>query len=61
MAGVVGTAASHGAGGRAMDAAIRRGEPLPAPGIAVMIAGVIVVCGLITTALLLGTDPGHVT
>jgi hypothetical protein len=32
----------------------------PAPGIAVMIAGVIVICGLITTVLLLGTDPGHV-
>jgi hypothetical protein len=43
-----------------MDAAIREGEPLPAPGIAVMIAGVIVLCGLITTALLLGTNPGSV-
>ena len=43
-----------------MDAAIREGEPLPAPGIAVMIAGVIVICGMITTALLLGTNPGHV-
>jgi hypothetical protein len=40
-----------------MDAAIREGEPLPGPGIAVMIAGVIVICGLITTALLLGTTP----
>ena len=45
---------------RAMDTAIRDGEPLPAPGIAVMIAGVIVLCGLITVALLLGTDPGRV-
>jgi hypothetical protein len=43
-----------------MDAAIREGEPLPAPGIAVLIAGVIVVSGLITAALLIGTDPGHV-
>jgi hypothetical protein len=42
-----------------MDAAMREGEPLPAPGIAVMIAGVIVLCGLIITALLLGTNPGH--
>jgi hypothetical protein len=42
-----------------MDAAIREGEPLPAPGIAVMIAGVIVLSGLITAALLLGTSPGH--
>jgi inner membrane protein YidH len=45
---------------RAMDAAIREGEPLPTPGIAAMIAGVIVLCGLIATALLLGTNPGHV-
>ena len=45
---------------RAMDAAIRHGEPLPSPGIAVMIAAVIVISGLITTVLLLGTDPGHV-
>jgi len=45
---------------RAMDAAVRAGQPLPAPGIAVIIAGVIVLCGLITTALLLWTDPGHV-
>ena len=45
---------------RAMDAAIREGEPLPDPRIAVVIAGVIVVCGLVTTALLLWTDPGHV-
>lgn len=41
-----------------------RGDPrrptLPAPGIAVMSAGVIVICGVITTVLLLGTDPGHV-
>ena len=59
MAGVV-TAASARRRWRAMDAAIRAGEPLPAPGIAVMIAGVIVICGLITTALLLGTDPGQV-
>jgi hypothetical protein len=43
-----------------MDAAIREGEPLPAPGIAVMIAGVIVLCGLITTVVLLATGPGHV-
>jgi putative membrane protein len=59
MAGVV-TAAMARRRWRAMEAAIREGEPLPAPGIAVMIAGVIVLCGLITTALLLGTDPGHV-
>ena len=59
MAGVV-TAALARRRWRAMDAAIREGEPLPAPGIAVMIAGVIVICGLITTALLLGTTPGHV-
>ena len=59
MAGVV-TAALARRRWRAMDAAIREGEPLPAPGIAVMIAGVIVLCGLITTALLLGTNPGHV-
>jgi putative membrane protein len=45
---------------RAMDDAVRAGRPLPAPGIAVIIAGVIVLCGLITTALLLWTDPGHV-
>ena len=56
MAGVV-TAALARRRWRAMDAAIREGEPLPAPGIAVMIAGVIVICGLITTALLLGTNP----
>jgi hypothetical protein len=43
-----------------MDAAIREGEPMPAPGVAVMIAGVIVLCGLITIALLLGTSPGRV-
>jgi putative membrane protein len=59
MAGVV-TAAMARRRWRATDAAIREGEPLPAPGIAVMIAGVIVVCGLITTALLLGTNPGRV-
>ena len=59
LAGVV-TAALARRRWRAMDAAIREGEPLPAPGIAVMIAGVIVICGLITTALLLGTNPGHV-
>jgi len=59
MAGVV-TAALARRRWRAMDAAIRLGEPLPAPNIAVMIAGVIVLCGLITTALLLGTNPGHV-
>ena len=59
LAGVV-TAAFARRRWRAMNAAIREGEPLPAPGIAVMIAGVIVICGLITTALLLGTNPGHV-
>ncbi len=59
LAGVV-TAALARRRWRAMDAAIREGEPLPAPGIAVMIAGVIVLSGLITTALLLGTNPGHV-
>jgi putative membrane protein len=59
MASVV-TAALARRRWRAMDAAIREGEPLPAPGVAVMIAGVIVICGLITTALLLGTTPGHV-
>jgi len=59
VAGVV-TAALARRRWRAMDAAIREGEPLPAPGIAVMIAGVIVLCGLIITALLLGTNPGHV-
>jgi len=59
MAGVV-TAALARRRWRAMDAAARAGEPLPAPNVAVMIAGVIVVCGLITIALLLGTDPGQV-
>src|SRR6476619_7300028 len=59
MAGVV-TAALARRRWRAMDAAIREGEPLPAPGIALMIAGVIVLTGLITTALLLGTSPAHV-
>jgi uncharacterized membrane protein YidH (DUF202 family) len=59
MADVV-TAAMARRRWRAVDAAIREGEPLPAPGIAVMIAGVIVLSGLITTALLLGTSPGHV-
>ena len=59
FAGVV-TAAIARSRWRAMDAAIRDGEPLPAPGVAVMIAGVIVLCGLITIALLLGTDPGRV-
>jgi len=59
LAGVV-TAAIARRRWRAMDAAVRDGEPLPAPGIAVMIAGVIVLCGLITIVLLLGTDPGHV-
>jgi uncharacterized membrane protein YidH (DUF202 family) len=59
MAGVV-TAALARRRWRATDAAIREGEPLPAPGIAVMIAGVIVLSGLITTALLLGTNTGHV-
>ena len=44
---------------RAMEAAIREGEPLPTPGIAVMIAGAIVLSGLIITALLVGTKPGH--
>ena len=59
LAGVV-TAALARRRWRAMDTAIREGEPLPAPGIAVMIAGVIVLSGLITTALLLGTSAGHV-
>ncbi len=59
MAGVV-TAAVARRRWRAMDAAIREDQPLPAPGIAAMIAGVIVLCGLITTALLLGTNPGDV-
>ena len=59
LAGVV-TAAIARHRWRAMEAAIRDGEPLPAPGVAVMIAGVIVVCGLITIVLLLGTDPGRV-
>ena len=59
LAGVV-TAALARRRWRAMDAAIREGNPLPSPGIAVVIAGVIVICGLITTALLLGTNPGHV-
>jgi putative membrane protein len=59
LAGVVTAARARGRW-RAMDAAIRKGEPLPAPGIALMIAGVIVLCGLITTAILLGTNSGHV-
>jgi putative membrane protein len=59
LAGVV-TAAVARRRWRTMDTAIRDDKPLPTPGIAVMIAGVIVLCGLITTALLLGTDPGHV-
>jgi inner membrane protein YidH len=59
LAGVV-TAANARRRWRAMEAAVRAGEPLPAPGVAVVIAGVIVLCGLITIALLLGTDPGHV-
>ena len=58
MAGVA-TAAIARRRWREMDAAIREGEPLPAPNIAVMIAGVIVLSGLITTALLLGTNPGQ--
>jgi putative membrane protein len=45
---------------RAMDAAIREGGPLPAPGIAVMIAVVIVICGVAVIILLLGSDPGSV-
>ena len=45
LAGVV-TAALARRRWRAMDAAMREGEPLPAPGVAVMIAGVIVLCGL---------------
>ena len=44
LAGVV-TAALARRRWRAMNAAIREGEPLPAPGIAVMIAAVIVLCG----------------
>jgi putative membrane protein len=59
LAGVV-TAALARRRWRATDVAIREGEPMPASGIAVMIAVVIVLCGLITIALLLGTDPGHV-
>ena len=59
LAGVV-TAALARRRWRAMDAAAREGKPLPAPGIALMIAGIIVLCGLITTVLLLGTDRGHV-
>jgi inner membrane protein YidH len=59
LAGVV-TAAIARRRWRAMEAAIRDGEPLPAPGVAVMIAGVIVVCGLITIVLLLGTNAGSV-
>ncbi len=59
LAGVV-TAAIARRRWRAMDEAIREGEPLPAPGIAVMIAGVIVLCGLIIIALLLGSDPGRI-
>jgi putative membrane protein len=58
LAGVV-TAALARRRWRATDAAIREGEPLPAPSVAVMIAAVIVICGLVTTALLLATDPGH--
>lgn len=56
LAGVV-TAAVARRRWRAMDAAIREGEPLPAPGIGVMIGAVIVICGLITTVLLLATNP----
>jgi len=59
LAGVV-TAALARRRWRAMDVAIRAGEPMPATGIPVMIAVVIVLCGLITIALLLGTDPGSV-
>jgi putative membrane protein len=58
LAGVL-TAASARRRWRAMDVAIREGKPLPAPGIAVLIAAVIVLCGLITIVLLLGTDPGQ--
>jgi putative membrane protein len=59
LAGVV-TAALARRRWRAMDLAIREGGPMPAPGIAVMIAAVIVICGLVTVALLLGSDAGHV-
>jgi putative membrane protein len=59
LAGVV-TAALARRRWRAMDVAVREGRPIPAPGVAVMIAAVIVLCGLITIALLLGTDPGRV-
>ena len=59
LAGVV-TAAVARRRWQAMNTAIEEGEPLPAPRIAALIAGVIVLCGLITTALLLGTNPGHV-
>ena len=59
LAGVVTAAMARGRW-RAMEAAIREGEPLPAPRIALMIAGVIVLCGIIITAILLGTNAGHV-
>ena len=59
LAGVV-TAALARRRWQSMDAAIREGEPLPAPGLAAMIAAVIALCGIITTALLLGTNPGDV-
>ena len=57
LAGVV-TAALARRRWRAMNEAIRRGEPLPAPGLAILIAAVIVLCGLIIIALLLWSDPG---
>jgi putative membrane protein len=59
LAGVVTAAVARRRWG-AMDAAIREGERLPTPSIAVMITGVIVLCGIITIALLLGTDPGQI-
>jgi putative membrane protein len=59
LAGVV-TAAFARRRWRAIQVAIREGGPMPAPRIAVMIAVVIVVCGLIVILLLLGSDPGGV-
>ena len=59
MAGVVAAAIAHRRW-RAMNTPVREGQPLPAPGIALVIAAVIVVCGLITAALLLSTNPGDV-
>ena len=57
LAGVV-TAAFARRRWRATDAAIRRGEPLPEPALAVLVAAVIVCSGLIIAALLLWAEPG---